>query len=30
MWGEAEAAYAKQRIAEVLIAFGRETRLRAV
>ena len=26
--GDAEAAYARQRIAEVLIAFGRETGLR--
>ena len=28
--GEAEGAYAKQRIAEVMIAFGRETGLRIV
>lgn len=28
--GDAEAAYAKQRIGEVLIAFGRETALRVV
>ena len=28
--GDAEAAYAKKRIAEVLIAFGKETGLRLV
>ena len=28
--GDAEAAYAKERIAAVLIAFGRETALRVV